>query len=259
MQAAFASFRPDVVFHLAAETHVDRSIAAPLDFLHTNLLGTGALLQASRAVPGSPPKFIHISTDEVYGTLGSAGAFNESSPYSPRSPYSASKAGSDHLVRSWHETYGLPVIITHSGNNYGPGQFPEKLIPLVIWKASSLEFIPIYGDGCQIRDWIHVEDHIAALIRISFHGRIGETYDIGARDQWRNIDLVRALCRELDLLLPSPPPGGHQSLIRFVPDRAGHDFHYAIDPSKTENDLGWKASIRLRDSLAPVARASLPR
>lgn len=254
MRLAMADFRPEWVFHAAAESHVDRSIEGPLDFLRTNLLGTGALLEAARHSCGDDFRFINVSTDEVYGSLGDEGSFSETSAYAPRSPYSASKAGSDHLVRAWHETYGLPVIVTHCGNNYGLGQFPEKLIPLVISRALAGEEIPVYGSGAQVRDWIHVGDHVAALLAVAEKGKPGETYDIGARDEWRNIDLVRAICGELDKIRKGKFPEGHVSLIRHVGDRPGHDFRYAIDPGKTERELGWKAHAKLAESLAGLVR-----
>jgi dTDP-glucose 4,6-dehydratase len=256
MRLAMADFRPEWLFHVAAESHVDRSIEDPLDFLRTNLLGTGALLEAARHLRGGNFRFIHVSTDEVYGSLGDEGAFTEASCYAPRSPYSASKAGSDHLVRAWHETYGLPVIVTHCGNNYGIGQFPEKLIPLVISRGLAGKEIPVYGNGSQVRDWIHVEDHVAALLAVAEKGATGETYDIGARDEWRNIDLVRAICGELDERHKGAFPEGHAGLIRHVGDRPGHDFRYAINPGKIERQLGWKARARLADSLPALVRAA---
>ncbi|MBC7980651.1 MAG: dTDP-glucose 4,6-dehydratase [Armatimonadetes bacterium] len=252
MRLAMADFRPQWIFHLAAETHVDRSIEGPLDFLRTNVLGTGVLLEAARAMTGNNFRFIHISTDEVYGSLGLEGTFDETSQYSPRSPYSASKAGSDHLVRAWYETYGLPVIVTHCGNNYGTGQFPEKLIPMTITRALAEEEIPIYGNGCQVRDWVHVDDHVDALIAVGDRGAIGDTYDIGARDEWRNIDLVRKICGILDDLRPRASAAKYADLIRFVSDRPGHDFRYAINSDKIEAALGWKASRRIDSSLVEL-------
>lgn len=254
MRMAMTDFRPEWLFHTAAESHVDRSIEDPLDFLRTNVLGTGALLEAARQTCRENFRFIHVSTDEVYGSLGESGSFDETSGYAPRSPYSASKAGSDHLVRAWHETYGLPVIVTHCGNNYGTGQFPEKLIPLAISKGLSGEEIPVYGSGAQVRDWIHVEDHVAALLAVAERGKDGETYDIGGRDEWRNIDLVRAICGELDEIRREAFPEGHGSLIRHVGDRPGHDFRYAMNPGKAERELGWKARTRLADCLPGLIR-----
>jgi dTDP-glucose 4,6-dehydratase len=254
MRLAMTDFRPEWLFHTAAETHVDRSIDDPLDFLRTNLLGTGAILEAARHACGENFRFIHVSTDEVYGSLGEEGAFDEQGAYAPRSPYSASKAGADHLVRAWHETYGLPTIVTHCGNNYGTGQFPEKLIPLVISRGLAGHEIPVYGSGLQVRDWIHVEDHVAALLAIAERGKIGETYDIGARDEWHNIDLVRAICTELDAIRPDAGGRGHDRLIRHVGDRPGHDFRYAINPAKIMAELGWSAQQRLAHSLAVLVR-----
>ena len=255
MRRAMCDFRPQRIFHLAAESHVDRSIAEPLDFLKTNLLGTGVLLEAAREM-GGDYRFIHVSTDEVYGSAGEGTVFDESSAYDPRSPYSASKAGSDHLVRAWLETYGLPVILTHCGNNYGAGQHSEKLIPKVIACALAGESIPVYGDGLQVRDWIHVSDHVAALIAAAEKGRIGETYDIGARDEWRNMDLVVEICGLLDSAAPSDREGGYAGLIRRVDDRPGHDFRYAINPSKIERELGWSAGKRLGDEIPALIAAA---
>ncbi len=256
MRLAMVDFRPEWLFHTAAESHVDRSIEDPLDFLRTNVLGTGALLEAARHSCGENFRFIHVSTDEVYGSLGEEGAFDESSPYAPRSPYSASKAGSDHLVRAWHETYGLPTIMTHCGNNYGAGQFPEKLIPLVISRALAGEEIPVYGSGLQVRDWIHVEDHVAALMTVADRGEVGGAYCIGARDEWRNIDVVRGICAALDALRPDAFPGGHGSLIRHIGDRPGHDFRYAVDSGKIMRELGWRAQARLAECLPGLVLAA---
>ncbi|MDP4720899.1 MAG: dTDP-glucose 4,6-dehydratase [Akkermansiaceae bacterium] len=256
MRQAMRNFRPRWIFHLAAESHVDRSIEGPLDFLKTNVLGTGVLLEAAREM-GGDFRFMHISTDEVYGSAGEGVLFNENSPYEPSSPYSASKAGSDHLVRAWLETYGLPVIVTHCGNNYGTGQHPEKLIPKVIACALAGEPIPVYGNGRQVRDWIHVSDHIAALIAIAERGFIGETYDIGARDEWRNTDLVLKICGLLEELTPSGKEGGYVGLICSVSDRLGHDFRYAIDPSKIEGTLNWSAGKRLADELPELLAAAI--
>lgn len=254
IRGAMRDFRPDWIFHLAAESHVDRSIADPLDFLKTNVLGTGVLLEVAREM-GGEFRFIHVSTDEVYGTAGEGVFFHESSPYEPRSPYSASKAGSDHLVRAWLETYRLPVIVSHCGNNYGTGQHSEKLIPKVIACALAGEPIPVYGDGRQVRDWIHVLDHVEALIAIAERGTIGETYNVGARDEWRNIDLVVKICGLLDRIAPSSLDGGYAGLIRCVSDRPGHDFRYAIDPSKIERELGWSAGNRLAGELPELLAA----
>jgi dTDP-glucose 4,6-dehydratase len=248
MRAAFAEFKPHGVMHLAAESHVDRSIDAPADFMQSNIMGTFSLLQAAReAWEGDPcdKRFLHVSTDEVYGSLGLEGSFTEKSCYNPRSPYSASKAASDHLVRAWHATYGMPVIVTNCSNNYGPFQFPEKLIPLVILKALRGESIPVYGKGENVRDWIHVRDHVDALLTVLQYGEVGETYNIGGGNELRNIDLVRLLCRILDGhaavgdIVPSHDGGSFADLITFVADRPGHDFRYAIDDSKLRENLGW--------------------
>jgi dTDP-glucose 4,6-dehydratase len=255
LRAAFAQHRPSAVYHLAAETHVDRSIAAPSPFVETNLGGTAALLDVAlqywrgleRAARDSF-RFLQVSTDEVYGALGPTGLFDETSPYRPSSPYAASKAGADHLARAWHRTYGFPVLISNCSNNYGPYQFPEKLIPLAILNALAGEPIPVYAKGENIRDWLHVDDHAAALILIVAAGRIGETYLIGARAEARNIDLVRRLCRILDErhVLGAP----HERLIEFVADRPGHDERYAIDPTKIEREIGWRAAVDLDRGLA---------
>ncbi|RYD33803.1 MAG: dTDP-glucose 4,6-dehydratase [Verrucomicrobiaceae bacterium] len=241
---AFSSFRPDLVFHLAAESHVDRSITGPMAFIETNVTGTATLLQASLEAWHRHPapedfRFIHVSTDEVFGALGDEGVFTENSPYQPRSPYSASKAASDHLVRAWGETYGLPFIITNSSNNYGPCQHPEKLIPLAITRALRGEPIPIYGNGTQVRDWLHVGDHCDALVRVAALGRNHETYLIGGGNEWRNLDLVHELCRILDGLSPRPGGGSYAEQITFVNDRPGHDFRYALDAAKIHQHTGW--------------------
>ena len=256
MEEAMNEFRPKWIFHLAAESHVDRSITGPLEFLKTNLLGTGVLLEAARKMEGDF-RFIHVSTDEVYGDAGDGNVFSEKSHYAPRSPYSASKAGSDHLVRAWLETYDLPAIVTHCGNNYGHGQHPEKLIPKVLACALAGEPIPVYGEGEQVRDWIHVSDHVSALIAVAEKGRIGETYDIGARDEWRNIDLVRKICGLLEDSSPMDEGSGYEDLISFVKDRPGHDFRYAIDPSKIENELGWRSTKRLDRELALLVASAV--
>ena len=234
--------------HLAAESHVDRSIDAPDEFLRTNVMGTFHLLQAARAywtTSGKPDsfRFLHVSTDEVYGSLGlDDPPFTERTPYAPRSPYSASKAASDHLARAWHATYGLPVIVTHSSNNYGPYQHPEKLIPTVILKGLRGEPIPVYGRGENIRDWLHVDDHAAALHRVATRGRVGATYHIGGGVERSNIAIVRQICRILDDTRPPPPEwniAGHAELITFVADRPGHDLRYAIDASRVREELDW--------------------
>ena len=240
--------RPDIIMHLAAETHVDRSIHGPSDFIQTNIVGTFTLLDAALeywagldAYKKDKFRFHHVSTDEVFGTLGEEGLFVESSPYEPNSPYSASKASSDHLVRAWNKTYGLPVLITNCSNNYGPYQFPEKLIPLVIMNALNGKFIPVYGNGLQVRDWLYVEDHANALLTVASKGRVGETYNIGGHNELTNISLVQATCDILDKLVPNQKKGfSYRDLIRFVDDRPGHDLRYAIDASKIKNELGWE-------------------
>jgi dTDP-glucose 4,6-dehydratase len=243
----FAQHQPDAVMHLAAESHVDRSIDGPADFIQTNIVGTYVLLEAARFYhKGLSPerraqfRFHHVSTDEVFGSLGDAGLFTEASAYAPNSPYSASKASSDMLARAWHHTYGLPVVTSNCSNNYGPYQFPEKLIPVVILAALSGQPIPVYGNGTNIRDWLFVEDHARALVKILEAGRVGETYNVGGRNELQNIDLVRLLCGALDELLPNSPHCRHEKLINFVADRPGHDLRYAIDASKIEHDLGWQ-------------------
>lgn len=237
--------RPDAIMHLAAESHVDRSIDGPAAFIDTNVTGTYVLLEAARAYwveAGRPAgfRFHHISTDEVFGSLGDIGFFTEDSPYQPNSPYSASKAGSDHLVRAWHETYGLPVVMTNCSNNYGPYQFPEKLIPVVILNALSGRPIPIYGAGDNIRDWLHVEDHAEALLLVLEKGELGRSYNIGGENEMTNLDLVRMLCAILDRLKPGNAP--YADLITFVTDRPGHDRRYAIDPTRIREELNWRPS-----------------
>ena len=244
MQAAFAEHDPDAVMHLAAESHVDRSIDGPGAFVQTNLVGTYSLLQAAlghwRQLPAERAagfRFHHISTDEVYGTLGETGLFREDTPYAPNSPYSASKAGSDHLVRAWHHTYGLPTLVTNCSNNYGPYQFPEKLIPLMILNALEGKPLPIYGKGENIRDWLYVDDHARALRLVLERGVIGEQYNVGGLNERRNVDVVQALCALLDELHPQGAP--HSRLISYVRDRPGHDQRYAIDAGKIQRELGW--------------------
>lgn len=243
---AFLDFQPDIVLHLAAESHVDRSIDGPAAFIETNLVGTFVMLDAAlsywRALAPSRAekfRFMHISTDEVFGTLGATGLFREDTPYAPNSPYSASKAGSDHLVRAWRETYGLPTIVTNCSNNYGPYHFPEKLIPLTILNAIEGKPLPVYGRGENIRDWLYVEDHAAALMLVASQGVVGESYNVGGRNEMRNIDVVHAICDILDELR-SDPQGSYRRLITFVEDRPGHDLRYAIDCSKIERELGWR-------------------
>jgi dTDP-glucose 4,6-dehydratase len=247
-------FSPEWIFHLAAETHVDRSIASPMEFLKTNVLGTGSLLLAAMAhwKEMQPDRavgfrFIHASTDEVFGSLGESGAsFTEDSPYLPRSPYSASKAGSDHIVRAWGITYGLPVIVTNCSNNYGPYQFPEKLIPMVVTNAFRGLRIPVYGAGSQSRDWVHVGDHCEALVLVADKGNVGETYLIGGENEWRNIDLVELLC---DLVGEVTGSKKLLELIEFVSDRLGHDFRYGVDSSKIKQELGWIPRRDFKDGL----------
>jgi dTDP-glucose 4,6-dehydratase len=248
MDRLFKLYQPAAVMHLAAESHVDRSINGPAAFIETNIVGTYTLIEAARHYwqeikdPSLKDNFIfhHISTDEVYGSLGNKGLFTESSRYNPNSPYSASKASSDHLVRAWHHTYGLPVVITNCSNNYGPYQFPEKLIPLVILNAREGKPIPVYGRGDNVRDWLYVHDHVRALRKVMGNGLVGETYNIGGHNEKKNIEVVREICRILDELLPDSHNRPHESLITFVNDRPGHDQRYAIDASKIEKELGWK-------------------
>ena len=241
------SARPTAVFHLAAESHVDRSIDGPLAFVETNVVGTAVLLsevlQYWRRLgvdERAAFRFVHVSTDEVFGSLGATGLFSESSAYDPRSPYAASKAASDHLVRAWHHTYGIPILVTNCSNNFGPYQFPEKLIPLTIVRALQGRPIPVYGKGANVRDWMHVDDHVSALLAVWSKGSVGSTYTISARNERTNIEVVRSVCSALDELLPTSANRPHQSLIQFVEDRPGHDFRYAIDPSRLETELGWR-------------------
>lgn len=255
MDRAFAVFRPHAIFHLAAESHVDRSIDGPGEFIRTNVTGTATLLQAALRYWRSLPeidradfRFQHISTDEVYGSLGETGFFTETTPYSPHSPYSASKAASDHLVRAWHDTYGLPTLITNCSNNYGPYHFPEKLIPLIILNCLDGKSLPVYGKGANVRDWLHVEDHVAALCLVNEKGVPGETYNVGGHNERTNLEVVQTVCRILDELIPEKPlnlstsqPVTHfEELISHVADRPGHDLRYAIDPAKLMTELGWK-------------------
>lgn len=246
IDSAIASFAPHVIMHLAAESHVDRSIDGPDAFVRTNVTGTHALLEAAlrhwRALAPAERRrfrFHHVSTDEVFGSLGETGRFDETTPYDPRSPYSATKAASDHLVRAWGNTYGLPVVVTNSSNNYGPYHFPEKLVPLTILNALEGKPLPVYGRGENVRDWLHVEDHAEALIAVAERGRPGETYCIGGNAERRNIDVVRAVCTLLDAIVPDPRIGPRERLITFVEDRPGHDARYAIDTAKITGELGW--------------------
>lgn len=247
VERLFTHYQPDAVMHLAAESHVDRSIDGPAEFIQTNIVGTYSLLEAARAywarLTGERQaafRVHHISTDEVYGSLGAEGLFTEERAYQPNSPYSASKAASDHLVRAWHHTYGLPVVTTNCSNNYGPYHFPEKLIPLVIIKALRGEPLPVYGKGDNIRDWLYVEDHARALCLVLQEGRIGETYNIGGHNERTNLQVVQGICALLDELLPQSPHRPHAQLINFVADRPGHDKRYAIDAGKIERELGWR-------------------
>ncbi|MBL8549055.1 MAG: dTDP-glucose 4,6-dehydratase [Hyphomonadaceae bacterium] len=243
-----ADFSPDAIVHLAAESHVDRSIEGSADFIRTNVVGTHTLLSAALEYwEALPPhrrrtfRFLHVSTDEVFGSLGADGAFDEASAYDPRSPYSASKAASDHLVRAWGTTYGLPIIVTNCSNNYGPYQFPEKLIPLATLNALEGRAISVYGDGGHVRDWLHVEDHARALKAALERGRVGETYLVGGRSERRNLDVVHSVCDILDELAPDPAIGPRRGLVELVADRPGHDRRYAVECGKIERELGWRA------------------
>ncbi|MBC2669049.1 dTDP-glucose 4,6-dehydratase [Novosphingobium piscinae] len=246
MEQAISQFRPDRIMHLAAESHVDRSITGAAEFIQTNVIGTFTLLEAARGYWGGLEghakdafRFLHVSTDEVYGSLGDEGLFTETTPYDPSSPYSASKASSDHLAKAWHRTYGLPVVVSNCSNNYGPFHFPEKLIPLTILNALAGRPLPVYGKGENVRDWLYVEDHARALDLIVATGRTGETYNVGGRNERRNIDVVRRICDVLDALVPADRP--RAELISFVTDRPGHDARYAIDATRLETELGWRA------------------
>jgi dTDP-glucose 4,6-dehydratase len=252
--AALEAHQPDAIMHLAAESHVDRSIDGPGEFIHTNIVGTFALLNEARRYYSSLDearqkafRFHHVSTDEVYGSLGAEGLFTEETPYQPNSPYSASKASSDMLVRAWGETYGLPVVTSNCSNNYGPFQFPEKLIPVVVLAALEGRDIPVYGKGENIRDWLYVEDHADALLLVLQKGKLGETYNIGGNNERRNIDLVTTICSIMDELRPAGAP--HANLIKYVSDRPGHDLRYAIDASKIERELGWRPATDVESGL----------
>ena len=254
-----ADYRPDVVMHLAAESHVDRSIDGPDVFLKTNVMGTFVLLQASRVywqgLAGDARtrfRFHHVSTDEVFGSLGAEGLFLEETPYQPNSPYSASKAASDHLVRAWHHTFGLPTVCSNCSNNYGPYHFPEKLIPLTILNAVENKPLPVYGTGANVRDWLFVEDHARALVDIALRGRVGESYNVGGSNEYSNLDVVRKICRLVDTLLPGERP--RESLISFVADRPGHDLRYAIDAGKIRRELGWQPRESFDSGLAKTVR-----
>ena len=259
MEQAFADFRPNRVMHLAAESHVDRSITGAADFIQTNVIGTFTLLEVARgywstleAAEKGAFRFLHVSTDEVYGSLGAKGLFREDTPYDPSSPYSASKASSDHLAKAWERTYGLPVVVSNCSNNYGPYHFPEKLIPLTILNALAGERLPVYGKGENVRDWLYVEDHARALDLIIERGRIGETYNVGGHNERQNIEVVRRICDVLDELRPGNAP--RQELIEFVTDRPGHDARYAIDSTKLETELGWRAQENFESGIAKTVQ-----
>lgn len=259
LRRVLKQYSPRSIVHLAAESHVDRSIDGPAAFIGTNVIGTYALLEAAlefwdEAERPQEFRFIHVSTDEVFGSLGDEGHFTEGTPYAPNSPYAATKAAADHLVRSWHKTYGLPVITTNCSNNYGPRQFPEKLIPHMIITALEGGSLPVYGDGGQVRDWLHVEDHVDALLAVMDNGRVGEVYAIGARNERRNIDVVRAICEHLDVLRPRAEGGTYADLLTHVPDRPGHDRRYAIDPTKIESELGWQSARDMETGLRDTVR-----
>lgn len=261
IREVFERYEPVGIMHLAAESHVDRSIDAPADFIHTNVVGTFTLLQeahrywrslTSERIPGF--RFLHVSTDEVFGSLGDTGFFTEETPYQPNSPYSASKASSDHLVRAWHHTFALPTVTTNCSNNYGPYQFPEKLIPLTILNAIAGRELPVYGKGENIRDWLYVDDHAAGILTAFEKGIPGETYNFGGNNERRNIDVVRAICATVDELLPEPAGGQRARLIRFVTDRPGHDLRYAIDASKAKQELGWTPTETFETGLRKTVR-----
>ncbi|MBA3377768.1 MAG: dTDP-glucose 4,6-dehydratase [Chloroflexia bacterium] len=249
----FERYCPSAVIHLAAESHVDRSIDCPADFIRTNILGTYTLLEVTRKYLETHSvedfRFVHVSTDEVFGTLGDDGLFSEESPYRPNSPYSASKAAADHLARAWLHTYEVPTIVTNCSNNYGPFQFPEKLVPVIVLNALHGRPLPIYGAGANVRDWLYVDDHAQALVLILRKGRVGETYNIGGKNERSNLSLAQDICSVLDDLLPESPHAPHASLLHFVPDRPGHDLRYAIDAGKVERELGWRPSHTLSSGL----------
>ena len=253
LERVLNTHRPDAIMHLAAESHVDRSIDGPGDFISTNVTGTYELLEAARAYwTAMRPdgfRFHHISTDEVFGSLGPTGQFTETTPYDPRSPYSASKAASDHLVQAWHHTYGLPVVLTNCSNNYGPYHFPEKLIPVIILNALAGEALPIYGDGSNVRDWLYVEDHADALLLVLEKGALGRSYNIGGENERSNLELVRTICAILDAKKPKAS-GSYADQITFVTDRPGHDARYAIDPTRIRQELGWRPSVTVDEGLA---------
>ena len=261
LRRIFSQARPDAVVHLAAESHVDGSIERPMDFVTTNVQGTVTLLQAAfeywhglRSPEKEAFRFLHVSTDEVYGSLGSTGVFTEATPYRPNSPYSASKAASDHFARAWHRTFGLPVIVSHCSNNYGPCQMPEKLVPVVILAALEGRPIPVYGDGANVRDWLFVEDHARALELILGGGEPGTVYNVGADAETTNLDMVRALCGWMDELVPDSPWRPHAGLVTLVPDRPGHDRRYAIDSGRVRRELGWRPAVGLHEGLGRTVR-----
>ncbi|RYZ28324.1 MAG: dTDP-glucose 4,6-dehydratase [Chitinophagaceae bacterium] len=259
LERVFTEHQPDGVIHLAAESHVDRSILSPLDFVYTNVVGTVNLLNAAKKAwtlrqaqsdkPYEGKLFYHVSTDEVYGALGDTGFFTETTPYDPHSPYSASKAASDHFVRAYHDTYGLPVVVTNCSNNYGPYHFPEKLIPLFINNIITKKPLPVYGDGLYTRDWLFVKDHALAIDLVFHKGKLGDTYNIGGFNEWRNIDLVKLLCKQMDAKL-GRQPGESEQLITYVKDRPGHDRRYAIDASKINKELGWAPTVSFEQGLS---------
>jgi dTDP-glucose 4,6-dehydratase len=264
MAEVFRRFEPDAVVHLAAETHVDRSISGARVFLETNVMGSATLLEAARAWLDGPGKrkrgdfrFLQVSTDEVYGSLGEQGFFTEETIYDPSSPYSASKAASDHLARAWHRTYGLPIIISNCSNNYGPYHFPEKLIPLTILNALEGKSLPVYGDGSNVRDWLYVEDHARALFDVVTGGRVGEKYNVGGHNERTNLYVVKRICEIMDRLAPKGAP--HDRLISFVTDRPGHDLRYAIDPTKIETEIGWRARENFESGIEKTVRWYLAR
>lgn len=264
MADAFARFEPDAVLHLAAESHVDRSIASAQVFLETNIMGTAVLLEAARAYLDKASqakrdrfRFLHVSTDEVYGSLSEDGLFTEETTYDPSSPYSASKAAADHLVRAWHRTYGIPAVISNCSNNYGPYHFPEKLIPLTILNALDGKPLPVYGNGSNVRDWLYVEDHARALHLIATKGRLGEKYNVGGANERSNLQVVKGICTLMDELAPKKTP--HESLINFVTDRPGHDQRYAIDATKLQSELGWRAQETFETGLEKTVRWYLDR
>jgi dTDP-glucose 4,6-dehydratase len=259
LDKVFAEYAPTRVLHLAAESHVDRSIDGPAEFMETNVMGTFHLLEVARAhwdTKGRPDgfRFHHVSTDEVFGSLGATGQFTETTPYDPRSPYSSSKAASDHLVRAWHETYGLPIVLTNCSNNYGPYHFPEKLVPVIILNALAGKDLPIYGDGSNVRDWLYVEDHADALLKVLDEGQNGRSYNIGGENEKTNLELVNILCDILDREQPRADGKSYADQITYVTDRPGHDARYAIDPTRIRTELGWRPSVTVHEGLAKTVR-----